>query len=691
MSADDAHHSSRPANRLMAETSPYLLQHAHNPVDWYPWGAEALERARREDKPILVSIGYSSCHWCHVMAHESFENAPIADLMNELFVCIKVDREERPDLDHIYMTAVQMLTGHGGWPLTMFLTPAGEPFFGGTYFPPVDRHGMPAFPRVLQGVAQAYREKRDQVRESVAQLRDGLARAEQPPAATAALAPDVAVVAAHALARHYDGEHGGIGGAPKFPNTMVFALFLRAWHAGGDDRFRRMTVDTLHRMAAGGIYDQLGGGFHRYSVDARWLVPHFEKMLYDNALLVRLALETYQATGGDADCRRVVEETLGWVVREMTHPEGGFYAAQDADSEGVEGKYFVWTRDEVMAALGDEAGEIVCRFYDVTDAGNFEGKNILHRTIDLEQLAALFARALGEVTAIVDDGRARLLARRARRIAPGRDDKILTSWNALMIGAFAEAFKVLGRDDYRVAAERALAFVCTTLHRDGRLLRTFKDGQAKLDAYLDDYAFLLNAVLDVYEATFDLALVARATALAEALLTRFQDPDQGGFFFTSSDHERLVHRPKPAFDGSIPSGNAAAAMGLLRLYHYGGDTRFLEAAERTLRCFSGGMKANPFGFAHMLAAADLYQRKPREIVVIGREDDPARRALLARLHREFVPDKIVVAADPAARERLPIADGKTQVDGRTTVYVCHAYTCSAPATEWDAIAPLLGP
>jgi len=688
VSADDAQHSDRPANRLIRETSPYLLQHAYNPVDWYAWGPEALERARREDKPILISIGYSSCHWCHVMAHESFEDARIAALMNELFVCIKVDREERPDLDHIYMTAVQMLSGHGGWPLTMFLTPAGEPFFGGTYFPPVDRHGMPAFPRVLQGVAQAYREKRDQVRESVEQLRSGLARSEQPPA-EAVFASGLAVTAAESLARHYDADHGGIGGAPKFPNTMAFSLFLRAWHATGDDRFRRMTVDTLHHMAAGGVYDQLGGGFHRYSVDARWLVPHFEKMLYDNALLARLALEAYQATRGDAECRRVVEETLAYVTREMTHPDGGFYAAQDADSEGVEGKYFVWTRDDVMAALGGDAGEIVCRFYDVTEDGNFEGKNILHRTVDLPQLARLFARPVDEVAAIVDDGRRQLLELRARRIAPGRDDKILTSWNALMIGAFAEAAKVLDRDDYRVVAERALAFVWTHLRRDGRLLRTFKDGEAKLDAYLDDYAFLLNTALDVYEASFDPTYVDHARELADALLARFEDRDRGGFFFTSADHEALVHRPKPSFDGSIPSGNAAAAMGLLRLYHFVGDVRFLEAAERTLRCFSGAMQANPFGFAHMIAAADFYQHKPREIVVVGRGDDPQRRALLARLNREYVPDKIVVAADPAAPAAFPIVEGKTQVEGRPTVYVCHRYTCSPPATTWADVAALV--
>ncbi len=694
MSTDASPGTARRPNRLIAETSPYLLQHAHNPVDWYPWGPEALERARREDKPILISIGYSACHWCHVMEHESFENDRIATLMNDNFVCIKVDREERPDLDHIYMNAVQMLTGHGGWPLTMFLTPAGEPFYGGTYFPPVDRHGLPGFPRVLQGVAEAYRAKRDQVRESVEQLRSGLARADQPPAAEDASADtmppaDVAVGAARALARHYDAEHGGIGGAPKFPNTMVFSLFLRAWRATGDERFRQMTVETLHRMAAGGIYDQLGGGFHRYSVDARWLVPHFEKMLYDNALLTRLALEAYQATDGDAECRRVVEETLAYVLREMTSPEGGFYAAQDADSEGIEGKFFVWTRAEVMALLGDDDGEVVCRYYDVTDAGNFEGKNILHRTVDLQQLARLFGRSVEAVTAIVERGQARLFADRLHRVPPARDDKILTSWNALMIGAFAEAAKVLGSSEYQMAAERALRFLWSTLRRDGRLLRTFKDGQAKLNAYLDDYAFLLNAALDVYEIAFDAAWIAAARELADALLERFVDRARGGFFFTSADHEELVHRPKPAFDGSLPSGNAAAAMGFLRLYHYTGDARYLDAAEATLRCFGSAMQAQPFGFAFMIAAADFHARKPREVVVVGRPDDPRRAELLARLHRTYVPDKIVVGVDPDARERLPIAEEKPQVDGRATVYVCHAYACSAPATDWDAVAPLL--
>jgi len=682
--------SSRRSNRLIDETSPYLLQHAHNPVDWFPWGAEALERARREDKPILVSIGYSACHWCHVMEHESFADERIAALMNQLFVCIKVDREERPDLDHIYMSAVQMLTGRGGWPLTVFLTPAGEPFYGGTYFPPVDRHGLPAFPRVLHGVAQAYREKRAEVRRSVEQILAALADSEGQVADVEALSPELPLLAARALARHYDGEHGGIGDAPKFPNTMVFSLFLRVWHATGEERLRTMAVDTLRQMAAGGIHDQLGGGFHRYAVDARWLVPHFEKMLYDNALLARLYLEGYQATG-DAELARVAEDILAYVRREMTHPEGGFYAAQDADSEGVEGKYFVWTREEIVAALGEEEGEIVCRFYDVTEAGNFERRSVLHRVADLAQMSRLFGRPPAELAAILERGRARLREIRARRVPPGRDDKILTSWNALMIGAFAEAYKILGTREYRAAAERAVAFVEQHLWRDGRLLRSWRDGQAHLDAYLDDHAFLLEALLDLYEATFEMRLLQGASALADTLLRLFEDKERGGFFLTSVDHERLVHRPKPAFDGSIPSGNSAAALGLLRLHHHTGEGRFLAAAERTLRLFARSMAAQPFGHAHMLAAADFCLRKPREIVIVGRGDDPATAALLARLHARYLPNKTLAVVDPEAAWRPPLAEGKVQVDGRVTAYVCHDRTCAPPAIEWDAIAPLLGP
>ena len=681
--------SPRHTNRLVHETSPYLLQHAHNPVDWYAWGDEALARARQEDKPILVSIGYSACHWCHVMERESFEDEQIAGIMNELFVCVKVDREERPDLDHIYMNAVQMLTGHGGWPLNVFLTPAGEPFYGGTYFPPTDRHNIPAFPRVLQGVAQAYREKRPEVEKSVGQMLDALAQMDGRDAVTGAIPPTLPVDAARTLTRHYDGDHGGLGSAPKFPNSMVFSLFLRAWHATGESRFLEMVEQTLGTMAAGGMYDQLGGGFHRYSVDARWLVPHFEKMLYDNALLTRLYLEGYQATGNVA-WRTVAEDTLAYVLREMTDPAGGFYSAQDADSEGVEGKFFVWTLDEVTAVLGEERARVFCRVYDVTEVGNFEDQNILHPTLTLEQAGKLFGKSADEVAAILADSRAALLAVRAGRIAPGRDDKILASWNGLMIGAFAVAYQTLGDDAYRVAAERGVAFVYEHLHRDGRLLRTYKDGQAKLNAYLDDYAFMLNALLDLYEGTFDLTLIDRAVALGDVLLTHFEDSERGGFYFTSADHERLVARPKPTFDGSVPSGNSAAALGLLRLYYLRGEPRFLAAVERTLGLFAKSMSDNPFGFANMLGVADFYLRKPREVVVVGRPDDPATSELLAQLHRAYVPSRTLTCVNPDDGARLPLAEGKTQQNGLVTTYVCHDYTCSPPVTDWHEVAALLG-
>jgi len=680
--------SPRHTNRLVNETSPYLLQHAHNPVDWYAWGDEALARAQREDKPILVSIGYSACHWCHVMERESFEDEQIAGLMNELFVCVKVDREERPDLDHIYMNAVQMLTGHGGWPLNVFLTPAGEPFYGGTYFPPTDRHNIPAFPRVLQGVAQAYREKRSEVEKSVGQMLDALAQMDGRDAVVGPVPGTLPVDAARTLTRHYDADHGGLGSAPKFPNTMVFSLFLRAWHATGEARFLAMVEQTLGTMAAGGMYDQLGGGFHRYSVDDRWLVPHFEKMLYDNALLTRLYLEGYQATG-NAAWRTIAQDTLAYVLREMTDPAGGFYSAQDADSEGVEGKFFVWTLDEVTAVLGEERARVFCRVYDVTDVGNFENQNILHPTLTLEQAAKLFGKPEDEIATLLAESRAALLAVRGGRIAPGRDDKILASWNGLMIGAFATAYQVLGDETYRTAAERGVAFVYEHLHRDGRLLRTYKDGQAKLNAYLDDYAFMLNALLDLYEGTFDLTLVDRAVALGDTLLTHFEDSERGGFYFTSGDHERLVARPKPTFDGSIPSGNSAAALGLLRLYYLRGEPRFLAAVERTLGLFAKSMGDNPFGFANMLGVADFYLRKPREVVVVGRVEDPATTELLKSLHRAYVPSRTLTVVDPDGEARLPLAEGKTQHNGLVTTYVCHDYTCSPPVTSWDEVAALL--
>ncbi|MGH7964545.1 MAG: thioredoxin domain-containing protein [Candidatus Binatia bacterium] len=678
-------------NRLAGETSPYLLQHAHNPVDWHPWGEEAFAKAKAENKPILLSVGYSACHWCHVMEHESFENEQIAALMNDLFVNIKVDREERPDVDEIYMNAVQMLTGRGGWPMTVFLTPDGKPFYGGTYFPPVDRHNLPGFPRILTAVAQAYKERPHDVEKSTAQILSNLEKMTQRQGSSRPLQVETLAKTVASLAQHVDPTHGGLGGAPKFPNSLIFALFLRQYHASGNPRYLEMTTHTLRKMAEGGMYDHLGGGFHRYSVDERWLVPHFEKMLYDNALLTRLYLEAYQATA-EPFFRQVVEETLAYVEREMLHPEGGFYSTQDADSEGEEGKFFVWSRDEVMRILGDEVGEIFCRYYDVTDVGNFEHQNILHPTLTLEQLAKLFRRDGEEVKRLIADARQQLFSIREGRVKPGRDEKILTSWNGLMLSAFAEAYKVLGTPRYLEITRKTVDFLLTHLYQDGRLLRSFKDGQAKFNAYLDDYACFAAALIDLYEATFERVYLDRAVEFTDALLSHFWDQKDGGFFFTSTDHEALISRSKSAFDGSVPSGNSVAIFNLLRLFSLTENQDYLTKAEQGLRLFYDAMEQNPFGFGHMLCALDFHLRRPQEIVLLGDKNAPATREMLAQLHGLFVPNKTLVCLDPQASSgiQLPtLLAGKTQVDGKLTVFVCHNFTCSLPVTEWGELKKLL--
>ena len=678
-------------NRLATETSPYLLQHAHNPVDWYPWGEDAFVRAKAEDKPILLSVGYSACHWCHVMEHESFENEQIAGLMNRLFVNIKVDREERPDVDEIYMNAVQMLTGRGGWPMTVFLTPDGKPFYGGTYFPPEDRHNIPAFPRVLAGIAQAYREKPADVAKSTAEILSRLEQLAQRQQTTRPLDVSVLEKTAEGLAQHYDETHGGIGQAPKFPNSSVFSLFLRQAHATGNQRYLNMTTHTLRKMAQGGMYDHLGGGFHRYSVDERWLVPHFEKMLYDNALLARLYLEGYQASG-DPFFRQVVEEILAYVEREMMSPEGGFYSTQDADSEGAEGKFFVWDQDEVMRILGDDVGEIFCRYYDVTDVGNFEHKNILHPTLEMAQLARLFQRDVDETTQLIARAKDTLFAVREQRVKPGRDDKILTSWNGLMISAFAEAYKVLGHPGYLEVARRSIHFVQTALCREGRLLRSYKDGQAKFNAYLDDYACFSAALLDVYEATFEPEYLDRAVAFTDVLLARFWDAQEGGFFFTSSDHEALISRSKSAFDGSVPSGNSVAASVLLRLYYATEKQDYLTKAEMLLRLFYDALEQNPFGFSNMLCGLDFYLRRPQEIVLLGDPTASETTALLHNIHASFIPNKTLLCFDPAQPPQRGVPGllaGKTRIGDKLTAYVCHNFVCSLPVTSWEELRPLI--
>jgi uncharacterized protein len=681
---------SRHTNRLIHETSPYLLQHAHNPVDWYPWGEEAFAKATAENKPVLLSIGYSACHWCHVMERESFENEQIAKLMNELFVNIKVDREERPDLDEIYMNAVQMLTGRGGWPMTMFLTPERKPFYGGTYFPPEDRHGMPGFPRILQGVAQAYRDKPEDVQKSVEQILLALQRMSRLEDHEHAFPPDIIGRAVEKIAGAYDSENGGLGQAPKFPNPGVYELFLRHYHHTGTERSLEMVTHTLTKMSTGGIYDHVGGGFHRYSVDEKWLVPHFEKMLYDNAQLVRILAQIHRATG-IAFFRRVMEESLDYLLREMWHSAGGFYSTQDADSEGHEGKFFVWSAEEISEILGAEDGAIFARMYDVSEAGNFEGKNILHPILSVEQTATWFKKNTEEIEALVSRGRLKLFEAREQREKPFRDEKIIASWNGLMLSGLSEALNVSAHPRYLEAANRTVDLIFTKLFRDGLLLHSYKDGVAKQLGFLDDYAFLGVGLLDFYEASFERSALDRSVELAEIMVREFWDATQGGFFYTGNSHEQLISRAKPAFDASVPSGNAKATELLLRLYHFTGKEDFLLKAEKILRSYSHAMESQPFGFAHMLSALDFYLQKPKEIILLGDREDPRMAKLVAAVRSVYVPNMTLqlLDADEPLERISPLLTGKRQIEGAPTAYMCHNYTCSAPVTDDHELKKLL--
>jgi uncharacterized protein YyaL (SSP411 family) len=681
---------SQHTNRLVHETSPYLLQHAHNPVDWYPWGEEAFQKAKTENKPILLSIGYSACHWCHVMERESFEDDRIAALMNDLFVSIKVDREERPDLDEVYMNTVQMLTGRGGWPMTVFLTPEGKPFYGGTYFPPEDRHGVPGFPKILRGVANAYREKPGDVEKSVEQILAALRRMSGSTESQQSFSSDIIGQSAEQLSQAYDSDHGGFGTAPKFPNAGVYELFLRHYHHSRNGRFLEMVTHTLTKMAEGGIYDHLGGGFHRYSVDEKWLVPHFEKMLYDNAQLARIYAHAFYVTK-DPFFRRVVEETIDYSLREMRAPEGGFYSTQDADSEDEEGKFFAWTPQEITHILGEESGDIFCRIYDVSEHGNFEGKNILHPILTLQQASKFFRRDLKDLETMIADAKQALFSEREKRVKPFRDEKVITSWNGLMLSALAEAIKISPKPTYLEAANQNLEFIFAKLFRDGHLLHTYKDGQAKLLGYLDDYAFLTVGLLDFYEGTFDLSALERARRLADIMISEFWDEKDSAFFYTGRSHEELISRTKPVFDGSIPSGNAMATQSLLRLYHFTARNEYLHRAEKVLRSYYNAMESQPFGFAHMLCALDYYLEKPKEIVIVGKREDPSAAELITQIHSFYLPNKTLRLVGPqeSLEKVSPLLEGKTQINGRPTVYVCHNYTCSVPVTTWDELKNLL--
>jgi uncharacterized protein len=668
------------SNRLARETSPYLLQHRNNPVDWYPWGEEALSRSRDEDRPILLSVGYSACHWCHVMERESFEDAETAAYMNEHFVNVKVDREERPDVDALYMEAVQTISGQGGWPMTVFLDPEGVPFYGGTYFPPDEGRGMPSFRMVMEAVVDAFERRRDEIGERAPEMRARLGAIGQ--VEPAAEPPEAAMLeeAVERLLMAADVEHGGFGGAPKFPPASALELLLA--------RGERETVErTLDAMLAGGIYDQLGGGFARYSVDAAWLVPHFEKMLYDNALLARAYLHGWQALGHER-YRRACEETLDWALREMRGPEGGFYSALDADSEGEEGRFYVWAPDQIRdviagASTSDanrsefsaQQAEKLMRFYGVSEGGNFEGRNILHLAegVDVDGPEEL------------DEMRRALYEARAKRIWPGLDDKRLASWNALMVATLAEAGAVLEREDYLDAARACADFVWEEMRDSGgNLLRTYKDGRVHLNAYLEDHAYLLEALLTLYEATFEQQWFERARAVSETTIARFGDPDRGGFFSTSGDHESLIARRKEIGDHPIPSGNSSAAMGLLRLAALTGDRGYEQQAESVFRLFAKPATRHPESFAHLLRAIDFHLSPTKEVALIGEDLTELTKAVRSK-HSPH----LVLAGGPEGTETPQLLQSRPAVDDKPTAYVCEHFTCQAPTTDPKHLTDLL--
>ncbi len=675
------------SNRLARETSPYLLQHAHNPVDWYPWGPEALERARQEDKPILLSVGYSACHWCHVMERESFENEATAALMNEHFVNVKVDREERPDVDQIYMQAVQSMTGRGGWPMTVFLTPDGVPFYGGTYFPPEDRHGLPAFPRLLAGVAEAYRDRRGEVAETGRQLVESMRQSERLRRSATLLTDDILKTAYQALALEFDEQDGGARRAPKFPQPMNWEFVLRFWKRTGNAEALQMARLTLTKMARGGMYDQLGGGFHRYSVDERWLVPHFEKMLYDNGQLASLYLHGWLATG-EAEYRRVAEETLDYILREMTHPGGGFFSAQDADSEGVEGKFFVWSPEEIRGALPDAAmARAACAYWGLDDGANFEDHNILFVPRELSDVARELGLSAERLADLIGQARKLLYAAREKRVHPGLDDKVLASWNGLVLAALAEAGRALDRPDYIGAAVKNAEFLTSAMVEGGRLLRSWKDGQSRIKAYLEDYAMVGAGLLVLYEATFDLRWLVESRRLADEALRLFWDAEQETFYDTGADQEALVVRPRNLFDNAVPAGSSVAIEWLLRLAVFSGEERYEKLAVSALRPMADLMSSHPAGFGRYLGALDFHLGPVAEVALVWPAGGDAA-PLLKEVFGRYLPNRAVVGAPAgsAAAGGLPLLAERSTVDGNATAYVCRRFVCQLPVTEPQALA-----
>ena len=677
-------------NRLLHETSPYLLQHAHNPVDWYPWGEEALSRAKKEDKPILLSIGYSSCHWCHVMEKESFENEAIAKIMNEKFVCIKVDREERPDLDEVYMNAVQVMTGGGGWPMTVFLTPDLIPFHAGTYFPPEDRGGVPGFPKVLTVVSEYYRSHRGEVQNVEAQMKDALRQISEMIPSQGVIEDKILTHAFKASQSHFDPIHGGFGGAPKFPNSMTLSFLLRYWKRTRSKEALEMVEATLEKMARGGIYDHLGGGFHRYSVDERWLIPHFEKMLYDSALLSQTYFEAYQATRKERYLQ-VGEEVLNYVLREMKGPEGGFYSTQDADSEGEEGKFYVWKRDEIKEILGKEKGTPFCAYYGVTPNGNFEGgSSVLHLASTPEKISELYGTSASQLEKLLGEGRKALLAEREKRIKPGRDEKILVSWNGLMISSFVDGFRVTGNEEYLKGAKEAARFILEKMRKDGSLMRVFKDGRCHIKGYSEDYAFFIRALLDLYEGTFEMDWLKEAEDLNDRMIRQFWDEKNGGFFFAGKENESLVAQSKSPYDNVIPSSNSVAVFNLLKLGYLTGQESSKKKAEQILHLFYSFLSEHPAGFSHMLSGLSFFL-SPEEIGVIGSKSDSRTKSMLKEISLAYLPNKILSLRDPKEKIKgnwLPFLMEKGTVEV-PTAFVCKGFTCLPPAKDETELKKIL--
>jgi len=678
-------------NRLIHETSPYLLQHAHNPVDWYPWGEEAISRARKEDKPILLSIGYSACHWCHVMERESFENEDIARIMNERFINIKVDREERPDLDDIYMNAVQVMTGSGGWPMTVFLTPDLVPFHAGTYFPPEDRMGMPGFPKVLITVSEYYQTHRKEVKQIETEVRHALNQITEINSSNQEFDPQMLFHAFDHFKRSFDSVNGGFGHAPKFPNSMSLSFLLRYWKKTGEKEALRMVDLTLEKMANGGIYDHLGGGFHRYSVDERWLIPHFEKMLYDNALLSRTYLEAYQATRKERYLA-VGEAILQYVLREMKSPKGGFYSTQDADSEGKEGNFFVWTRDEIKELLGKEKGTPFCAYYGVTPQGNFEGgASVLNIAMSISKVSELYGIPIPELETLLREGREKLFHKREKRVKPARDEKILTSWNGLMISGMLDGFKLTGKEEYLKAAEEAIQFILEGIRRQGRLMRVFHQGRWHINGYAEDYAFLIQAVIDLYEATFELKYLKEAYELNEGMIHQFWDEKQGGFFFIGKENESLIARSKNPYDNAIPSANSIGLFNLVRLGYLTGEESLKQKAEQILRLFYDFLSEHPSGFAHMLSGYSLFLN-PEEIGIIGPREDYRTIAMLKEIFLAYLPNKILSFKDPQEKsdqDWIPFLKDK-DASRIPTTFICRNFTCLPPITDPKALKETIG-